>query len=643
MTANATETKSADEMAVSPALPTVAEVAPRIRAAIAAGEVERAGALLRSVVTPALDFTAAQTLCRLLRQLRAATPPPKKAIRLALLSSFTATQLTPVIDLFLFAAGLHAEFYLPEYGTLRQEVLDPTSGLYAAKPATVVFATGWRDLVNRPVSGQKRADTDAMIAAEVQEWSSLWLKVHDRLGCQVVQNNFDSPAWRALGNHDPRDPSGLAGFIARLNSALQDAAPPFVTIHDLDHLAASHGRWTWGDERYFHLAKIPCAPECQVDYAHSLASLVIAQQGGSKKCLVLDLDNTLWGGVIGDDGLGGIRLGQGDAEGEAFLAFQQYAKALRARGVLLAVCSKNEAHIAKEAFDKHPGMALRYEDISCFVANWTDKATNLRSIAERLNIGVNSLVFVDDNPAERALVRQMLPEVAVPELGTDPADYIRSVEQHRYFQTVSTSAEDYQRAEYYRGNAAREVAEQEAGGLNAFLASLAMVADIAPIDGPSLERSTQLVNKSNQFNLTTRRYTAAEILALTKDSAWVTVTASLTDRFGDNGLISVLLARVEESVMEIDTWLMSCRVLKRGVEQMLLNELVTDCLKRGVQRIRGTYLPTPKNGLVARHYSDLGFRAVDAPTGLPEGATRWELELAERSPLPTFIEVRRHG
>jgi FkbH-like protein len=506
----------------------------------------------------------------------------------------------------------------------------------------VVFATGWRDLVNRPMPGQKRTETDAMVAGEVQHWSSLWRQVHETLGCQIIQNNFDSPPWRSLANHETREPSGLAGYLARLNIALQDAAPPFVTIHDLDHLAASHGRWTWGDERYFHLAKIPCAPECQVDYAHSLASLLVAQQGGSKKCLVLDLDNTLWGGVIGDDGLEGIRLGQGDAEGEAFVAFQQYAKSLRARGVLLAVCSKNEAHIAKEAFDKHPGMALQYDDISCFVANWTDKATNLRTIAERLNIGLNSLVFVDDNPAERALVRQLAPEVAVPELTTDPADYIRCVEQHRYFQTVSISPEDFQRAEYYRANAAREMAEQQAGGLGDFLGSLAMVADVAPIDGLSLERSTQLINKSNQFNLTTRRYTAAEILGLTQDASWITLTVSLKDRFGDNGLISVLLARVDGKVAEIDTWLMSCRVLKRGVEQMLLNELVDAASQRGVDRIRGSYLPTPKNGLVSRHYPDLGFAEIE-PVGLPADATRWELGLEGRKPMATFIEVRRRN
>ena len=230
---------------------------------------------------------------------------------------------------------------------------------------------------------------------------------HDRLGCQIIQNNFDLPPWRLLGNHDARHPAGFSRYASLVNLGLQDAAPPYVTIHDIDHLAATWGRWSWGEERFYHHAKLACSPEHLVDYAHSLASLVLAQLGAARKCLVLDLDNTLWGGVIGDDGLGGIRLGQGDPEGESFVAFQHYVKGLRERGVILAVCSKNTDSIAREVFEKHTEMVLRLDDISCFMANWDDKATNLGRIAEQLNIGLNSLVFVDDNPAERAIVRRL--------------------------------------------------------------------------------------------------------------------------------------------------------------------------------------------------------------------------------------------
>jgi FkbH-like protein len=353
----------------------------------------------------------------------------------------------------------------------------------------------------------------------------------------------------------------------------------------------------------------------------------------------LDLDNTCWGGVIGDDGLGGIRLGQGDAEGEAFVAFQQYAKALKQRGVLLAVCSKNEEHIAKEVFEKHTEMVLRLDDVSCFMANWTDKAANLREIARRLNIGLNSLVFIDDNPAERALVRQLVPEVAVPELPEDPAGYIQAIEAYRYFQTLAIGKEDLQRADYYRANAERAQAFTGSANVEEYLRSLAMVARIGPITPMSLERSAQLINKSNQFNLTTQRRSAAEVLALMGDSEWLTRTVSLVDRFGDNGLISVLLAKVEGDALVIDTWLMSCRVLKRGVESLLNNNICRWAAERGLRRICGEYIATAKNDLVREHYAGLGYAKI-ADDG--NGHTRWEMQLAAGwAPQPVSIEEQQ--
>ena len=268
---------------------------------------------------------------------------------------------------------------------------------------------------------------DELVTEEVQSWYSLWAAAHNALGCQIIQNNIDPPPHRALSNHEMRHHTGLARFISKINHALQDAAPVFVTIYDVDHLAASAGRWAFGDDRFYYHAKMPCAPEFLPMYAHGISSIIAAQSGAAKKCLVLDLDNTLWGGVIGDDGIGGIRLGQGEAEGEAFQAFQHYVADLARRGVILAVCSKNTESVAKEAFDKHPEMVLRTADIAAFVANWDDKATNLRRIAKQLEIGLDSLVFVDDNPMERGLVRQLVPEVSVPELPEDPAGYIQAL------------------------------------------------------------------------------------------------------------------------------------------------------------------------------------------------------------------------
>jgi FkbH-like protein len=605
-----------------------------LRALTAECRWEEAGELVERALLPNSDFTTFQSLYRIYCKLKPHLGP-RPTIRLAILGGFTTTQLAQAIKLALFCMGGDVEILEADYGVYRQEVLDPQSDLYRFQPNVVFLATSWRDLIHRPSLGLHRDEAAALVEAEFADWSKLWRTAHDRLGCLVLQNNFDRPAWRQMDNHEARHPASLWRFIGRLNDTLADCAPPYVVLHDLDNLGALAGRRTWGDERYFFHAKMPCAPEFIVDYGYSVASLLAAQLGLSKKCLVLDLDNTCWGGVIGDDGLGGIRLGQGDAEGEAFVAFQNYAKALKERGVLLAVCSKNEEHIAKEVFEKHTEMVLRLDDIACFMANWTDKAANLREIARRLNIGLNALVLADDNPAERGLVRQLAPEVAVPELPDDPAGYIQAIEQYRYFQTLSVAAEDLQRAEYYRANAEREEALSGSANVDEYLRSLAMVARIGPVTAMSLERTAQLINKSNQFNLTTRRRSAAEVSAIVANPEWITRTVSLTDRFGDNGLISVLLAKVDGDALRIDTWLMSCRVLKRGVETLLNNNVCRWAIQHGLKRICGEYIPTAKNDLVRGHYAGLGY-ACTAESG---GHTQWELSLSGNWQMqPAFIE-----
>lgn len=597
---------------------------------------DESAAILRRVVTPSLDYTTAGSLHRLMARIEEYQDIAKRRVKIAILGSSTTHQLAQFLRLHLFAGGVSSDIHEADYGVFRQEIWDPDSELYRFRPEVVILATSRRDLGGLPGLGEDRAAVESRIEAELADWMKLWGTAHDRLNCQIIQNNFESPPWRTLGNHESRHPASVSRYIARMNLGLQDEAPPYVTIHDVDHLAASRGRWQWSDERYYYHAKLSCSPENLVDYSHSLATLVLARLGVVRKCLVLDLDNTLWGGVIGDDGLGGIRLGQGDPDGEAFVAFQQYVKQLRERGVLLAVCSKNTDATAREVFEKHPEMVLRLDDISCFVANWDDKATNIGRIAEQLNIGVDSLVFVDDNPAERAIVRRLRPEVAVPELPEDPAGYIAALDRHRYFQTLGLTAEDLKRADYYKADAARQAAESTSEDLAGFLASLAMTARIEPIGPANLERSVQLINRSNQFNLTTKRYAAAELQGFIADASWITRTVSLADRFGDHGLISVLLARIDGDVLHIDTWLMSCRVLKRGVEGFLLNHVVDIARELGLGAVRGEYRPTAKNGLVRDHYHNLGFSPIDADD---TGHGSWMLSLHDRwSPLPTPIK-----
>jgi FkbH-like protein len=599
-----------------------------------AGRFEELAAALRLALTPTLDYTSVQSLNRFYRAL-----PPllrgQSKIKLAILGGFTTHQLRDLIELYLFAAGVSVEVYEADYNVFRQEILDSSSGLYEFSPDVVYLATHWRNLGHLPSLSNSAQEVSALLEAEYRDWALLWKTAHDRLGCQILQNNFDTPPWRSLDNHEMRHSAALSRFIAEINRLLAERAPSYVTIHDVETLSANAGRRVWGNERFFLQAKMPCAPEYLVEYAHSVSSILSAQRGLSRKSLVLDLDNTLWGGIIGDDGIGGIRIGQGDPEGEAFLSFQRYVKALQMRGVILAVCSKNNEQTAREVFEKHPDMILRLEDFSCFVANWADKATNLRSIAKQLNIGLDSLVFVDDNPAERSIIRQMLPEVAVPEISVDPIEFIEVLEQQRYFQVVTLGSEDFKRTEYYRANARRAEIQEDAGGLDNFLQSLDMSAMIGPIQTTTLERSAQLINKSNQFNLTTRRRSVAEVTALIQSPDWVTVTVSLRDRFGDNGLISIVLAHGQQDTLTIDTWLMSCRVLKRGVELFLLNYLCEGARSRGLKYIQGEYIPTPKNDLVRNHYAELGFQKIKST---PDGRTIWQLTVADYKPRNNFIK-----
>ena len=600
------------------------------------GHADLAAEVLPRLLIPGLDYTTAVSLCRVLRSIRSNRPTPNRAPKIAVLGSVTTHQLVEFLDLHLQSARVDAEFYEADFGTINQEFLDPTSGLRRFHPDFIVICTSWRDLKSRPSLTDGSDEVGRLIDTEVASWSMLWKVAREDLRCQVIQSNFAAPPWRTLGNLDAHHPAGFSRFISLVNQALADRAPPGVTIHDVDRLAAESGRWEWGDERFFYQAKLPCSPEQLVDYSHSLAALLLAQLGAGRKCLVLDLDNTLWGGVIGDDGLGGIRLGQGEPESEAFVAFQSYVKSLADRGIMLAVCSKNDEKIAREVFEKHPEMVLRLEDISCFVANWDDKPANLARIAERLNIGLNSLVFFDDNPAERSIVRRLQPEVAVPEVPDDPAYRIRALDQHRYFEALAISREDLKRKDFYRANSERQALESSAESLDDFLKSLEMRARIDPVGALNVERTVQLINRSNQFNLTTKRYTNADVLEFAADPNWITRTVSLKDRFGDNGLISVLFARVDADALVIDTWLMSCRVLKRGVEAMLLNYVFAAANKRGLSRIVGNYIPTAKNALVREHYQTLGFTRIGGETG---GQTGWELRVHEQwKARPHFIK-----
>lgn len=578
---------------------------------IAAGDFVPALAALRRALASQPDYLAQTAGARLAAKILAdpAVRPTLQPVRLAVLGSSTTTQLPPLLTLHGLAAGLALEIYEAPFGAYRQEILDPSSGLYAFKPQAVLLFVNYRDA------------EDVSPEAEADRWAGLWKVLRERAGCAVLMNTFDAPAERPGGNLEASLPDSRLGRLRRMNALLAErAAAGAALLVDCDHLSGVVGKERWHDARFWHDAKQAIALPVLPRYAAEAAAVLKAAFGRSRKCLVLDLDNTVWGGVVGDDGAAALELGE-TARGEAFVEFQRYAKALARRGVLLAVCSKNDEANAREPFETRPEMVLKLSDFSAFVANWEDKATGLRAIAAKLNLGLDALAFADDNAGERELVRRFCPEVAVVDLPEDPADYCRALDALRLFETSSVSDEDRGRAAHFTAEAARTALKDQAPDLASFLRGLEMRAEAVAFREADIARVTQLVNKTNQFNLTTRRYTEAEVRALAAEpSAW-TLSVRLRDRLGDYGLVSAVIARKRGDDFEIDTWLMSCRVLGRDVEKLVYNKLVSAARAAGVKTILGRYLPTSKNGLVKDLFAGLGFTT--------EGDGVWRLPLAK--------------
>lgn len=564
-------------------------------------------------------------------------------LRLALLSSGTVDHLLPGIRVAGLRRGLAVAAHAGGYGQYRQELtLDP-SALLAFRPDALLLALAARDFLGAVPLGAAPEAADAAVAAAVADLRALWARAKGLGAGLVIQQTFLDLAPPLFGSLDARVPGAPSRLVARLNAAVVEAAAAEgVLVLDLAGAAARDGLAAWHDTGRWLQAKMEIAPQAGPMYGELVARLLAAARGRSRKALVLDLDNTLWGGVIGDDGLAGIVVGQGSGAGEAHLALQAYAKRLRERGIVLAVCSKNELAVAEGAFD-HPEMLLKRSDFAAFVANWTDKATNLRAIAQTLNLGLDALVFVDDNPVERDQVRAALPEVAVPELPDDPALYAATVAAAGYFEAVAFTADDAARAGQYAANLARESLAAAVGGasgdMDAFLDALGMTVDYGPVDALGLARVTQLLNKTNQFNTTTIRRTEAEVAALAADPAGLTLQFRLADKFGDNGIVSVMLlepagAEDGEKALELVNWVMSCRVFGRQLEEEALNILAETARARGVTEIRAAFVPTAKNAVVADLFPRLGF--VSAGEG-PGGEGRWTLSLAAHDARATRI------
>ena len=595
---------------------------------------------LASLAACRLGFLETVQLDRALARLGLKEAPGFLPVRLAVLASSTSDHLPPAIRVAGLRRKLLIDVHAGTYGQYRQDLLDPASTLHRFQPQAVLFSLTAREAIAGIALAATAAEVDNGIARFTAELRSLWRKAREIGDAAVIQQTFIDVSEPVFGGYDRIVPGAPATIIARLNDQVCEAAArDGVLILDVARASQRDGIDAWFDVGRWLQGKLEIAPQAAPLYGDLAARILAALRGLSKKCLVLDLDNTLWGGVIGDDGLDGIVLGEGSAAGEAHLALQHYAKQLKNRGVILAVCSKNDAKIAEVAFRDHPEMVLRRSDIAAFQANWDDKAQNLKAIASRLNIGVDSLVFVDDNPVERARVRQSLPMVAVPEMPDDPAHYVRSLADAGYFEAVAFTADDQSRAEQYAANAEREALLETAESMDDFLRGLKMTAVYGPFTAVDHARVVQLINKTNQFNTTTRRYAGHEIARMMEDPKAVTLQFRLLDRVGDNGLVSTMIlrpTRADDEVLEIENWVMSCRVFGRELEFEAMNIAVDAARERGVRALVADYTPTAKNDVISKLYPSLGFTEVAQPASA-KGTTRWRLHLADYVTRDTHI------
>ncbi len=547
---------------------------------------KKKAAIKRRLLTAAKDFTAK---------------------KIAVLGGSTTHDVCACLELFLLDQGIKPSFYQSDYGRYYEDAIFGSEALGAFRPDIIYIHTTNRNISWYPSLADTAQTIEAQLAAETEKFTAMWDKLSADYACPIIQNNFEYPCYRLLGNQDASNIHGQVNYITRLNMQLYAYAQTHANffVHDLNYLAADFGLASWADPFYWYLYKYALSLQAIPHLAYSLSHIIQSIFGKNKKALVLDLDGTLWGGVVGDDGVAGIALGPETPIGQAHLAFQLYLKAQRQLGVVLCVVSKNDAENALAGL-RHPHAQITPDDLIALKANWAPKNQNMAELMQETALSEGSFVFVDDNPAERELVRQSFCAVAVPELTTVDA-YIKTIDRAGYFEPTVLSADDANRTQMYQSNAKRQCLQQTFVDYTDYLQSLAMQASILPFAPLCMPRIAQLTNKSNQFNLTTRRFTTQELQQIAADAAHLTLYGTLADRFGENGVVTVLAGHIEGAALHLDLWVMSCRVLKRGMEHAMLDALVAACLAKGISQIVGYYYKTEKNKMVADFYPQQGF------------------------------------
>ncbi len=556
--------------------------------------------------------------------------------KIAVLGGSTTNDICRMLDLFLLDAGIEAEFWQSEYNKYFEDAVFGNAELVAFEPDIIYIHTTNRNLSEGlPDMSYSASDTELLLERQFARFETVWNKLGERFGCVIIQNNFEMPFYRLLGNRDCYDHRGAVRYINRMNERFAQYAEAHTGfyINDINYISASYGLDKWTDLTSWYMFKYAMTMEAIPYFSYNLASIIKSIFGKNKKVLSLDMDNTLWGGIVGDDGVENLELGEETPTAQCYDEFQKYVKAHKQLGVLLTVNSKNDRENAIAGLG-HPDSRLSLDDFTLIKANWNPKDINLKETAAALELGTDAFVFVDDNPAERDIVSANVPGVAVPEIG-EPHEYIRVLDKSAFFEVTSFTEEDAKRGEMYAQNVKRDEMKSEYADYGEYLQNLQMKGEIREFIPMYISRIAQLTNKSNQFNVTTKRYTVEEIEKCASSSDYITLYGRLSDKFGDNGVVSVVIGHIDGKKLDIDVWLMSCRVLKRDMEYAMLDALVSKCRDRGVEKIFGYYYPTKKNGMVKELFGDFGFENVSDDNG----NTVWTLCVADYNNKNRYIDV----
>lgn len=545
--------------------------------------------------------------------------------KIAVLGGSTTNDFIKTLEVFLLSEGIEPEFYESEYNRFWQDAMFDNPELSEFAPDIIYIHTSYRNIASfLPETTDSSDEIESKLFERYSYYEKMWNRLAEVYACPIIQNNFELPPYRLFGNRDFYDIHGSVNFITRLNMRFAEYASKNQGFYicDINYISSCFGLDKWFDDQAWYMYKYACSLDAVPYVTKNISNIIKSIFGKNKKVLALDLDNTLWGGVVGDDGVEGIEIGAETATSECYKAFQEYVKKQKSIGIMLTVASKNDHENAIAGLN-HPEGVLRPDDFIVIKANWETKDRNLVATASEMDLGIDSFVFADDNPTERALVERSIKGIAIPVFDV-PADYIRTIDRNGYFEVTNFSSDDLKRNDMYKANVKRAELSTEFADYTEYLLSLDMIGEIKPFAPVYMQRITQLTNKSNQFNLTTKRYTQPEIESAASDGKHITLYGKLSDTFGDNGVVSVVIGEIKENICDIDLWLMSCRVLKKNMEFAMLDTLVNECKQRGIDTIIGHYYPTAKNGMVKNLFGDFGFEKT---LELEDGTTEWKLSL----------------